>query len=205
LVFTLSQMVAVAEAVKSGLALARAYGVDLSAWRSVCTMMLGRFEDCQAFDRDALTAGVEVTPTLRRWAGIAITNRAVTLFRERGYETKVLAASMRVGPEINGQARVWHIEKLLGQPIVLTIFPNIIEAWLEHYDGETLPTQPSVPPEDVLAALLRVPYFREGYEEGQDPASFATHPAVVVTGDAFAQATDQLQEWVRGRIEKVRG
>ncbi len=200
LVFTISQIVAVAEAVKTGLALARQAGVDLSGWRSVCTMMLGRFEDHPAFDESARSVGVELTDVLRRWSGPAIFNKAVALYAERGYESKMLAASMRVGPVVDGRIRIWHLEKICAQPVVLTIFPNIIEPWLEEYDGEELPTQPAAVPEEVLDALLRVPYFREGYEEGQDPETFRDHPAVVATAESFAESTNGLEAWVKQQL-----
>ncbi len=203
LVFTMSQILAVAEAVKTGLALARANDVDLSAWRSVCTMMLGRYEDAPAFDESAASVGLTVDPASRRWAGVAIFNKAVKVLAERGYETKLLGASMRIGPEVEGRTRIWHIEKLLGQPVVLTVFPNVIEAWLEHYDGEEMPKAPCMPPDDTLETLLRIPYFREGYGEDQPAASFRDHPAVVATGNSFVESTDALQKWVRGRIEAL--
>ncbi len=200
LVFTMSQILAVAEAVRTGVQLARAAGVDLSAWRSVCTMMLGRYEDCAAFDESAAGAGVTITPELRRWAGVAIFNQAAKRLAEGGYATKLLGASMRVGPTVEGKTRIWHIEKLLGQPVVLTIFPNIVEAWLEHYDGEEMPTAPGWPSQPELETLLRVPYFRVGFEGGEDPSTFASHPAVVVTGEAFIESTRKLENWVRDRM-----
>jgi transaldolase len=200
LVFTISQIVAVAEAVKKGLELARAADVDLSNWRSVCTMMLGRFEDHVAYDDSAKSVGVELTDELRRWSGPAIFNQAVSLYAERGYESKMLAASMRLGPELDGKTRIWHLEKICAQPVVLTIFPNIIEGWLEHYDGEALPSAAATVPDEVLETLLKIPYFKEGYEEGQDPESFKDHPAVVATGDSFAEATDGLERWVKEQL-----
>lgn len=196
LVFTVSQTLAVAEAVKAGLFLARQAGVDLSGWRSVCTVMLGRFEDHPAFDESARSAGVELTDELRRWSGPAIFNRAVSLYAERGYESKMLAASMRMGPVVDGRVRVWHLEKICAQPVVLTIFPNIIEGWLDHYDGEAMPTEPAVVPGEVLETLLQIPYFREGFEEGQDPAGFRSHPAVVATSESFIESTNGLEAWV---------
>ncbi len=47
--FSVSQMVAVAEAAKAGFERARQAGVDLSGCRSACTLMLGRFEDAPLF------------------------------------------------------------------------------------------------------------------------------------------------------------
>ncbi len=47
LCYTLPQIMAVAEAVKQGKALGEKYGTDYSKWRSVITIMIGRFEDAK--------------------------------------------------------------------------------------------------------------------------------------------------------------
>ncbi|MFA5859184.1 MAG: transaldolase family protein [Elusimicrobiota bacterium] len=198
LTFTLSQLIAVAEAVKQGLALARANGVDLSQWKSVVTHMLGRYEDNPEFDIQAKAVGVEISETDRRWAGLAIFKKAYKIYKERHYESKLLAASMRIGPVINGKKRVWHVEKIAGGDIVLTIFPNIFEAWLENYEGEDIKSYIDEPvPQDVVNKLLKVPYFREAYEEGaQKPEDFINHPAVIATGSAFAKTADDLEDFI---------
>ncbi|HBG16675.1 MAG TPA: transaldolase, partial [Firmicutes bacterium] len=51
--FTLPQILAVAEAVRKGKELGEANGVDYSQWRSVITMMLGRFEETKEFNEQA--------------------------------------------------------------------------------------------------------------------------------------------------------
>ncbi len=202
LTFTLSQLMSVAEAVKVGLELARKNGVDLSAWRSVITLMLGRMEDCKVFHQQAEELGIELSEADRRWAGIAVFNKALRLIKERGYESKLLAASMRLGPTVDGKQRVWHLEKLAGKPVVLTIFPNVIETWLREYDGEEIDPSPEDAPPEVIEKLLKIPYFNEAYNEGQPQEEFINHGAVIETANQFSQATNDLQEFVRERIGK---
>ncbi len=206
LVFTVPQLVGVAEAVKKGIELARANGVDLSRWRSVVTMMLGRFEDAKQMAADAEKAGVELTEADKRWAGVAIFKKAYKIFKERGYESKLLAASMRLGPTIDGKQRIWHLEKLAGGDVVLTIFPNIIQEWLKNYADEEITPQIDEPvPDEVLDKLLKIPYFAAGYDEhGIAPEDYITHGAVVETATSFSAATEKLEKLVEQVAETAR-
>ena len=43
--------------------------------------------------------GIALSDADMRWAGIAIFRKAHALFRERGYPTKLMAASMRSGTD----------------------------------------------------------------------------------------------------------
>lgn len=201
LVFSVPQILRVAEAVKLGLKLARENGVDLSKWRSVITMMLGRFEEAKEFQRQAEERGIKLDDTLKRWAGIAVFRKAYKLLKERGYESKLLAASMRTGPIIGGKERVWHLEKLAGGDVVLTIFPNVIETFLLHYEEEALSPQITEDvPEEVLETLLKIPYFVQAYEEdGLSPEEFVEYPPTVETAVSFSKAMDELEEYVRGQ------
>jgi transaldolase len=207
LTFALPQLIAVAEAVMAGLKEAKSKGTDLSKWRSVVTMMLGRFEDSKGMMDGAKAAGVSLSPADLRWAGIAVFKKAYRLFKERGYQSKMLAASMRIGPQVDGKERVWHVEKLAGGDVVLTIFPNIMEAFLQCYEGEDIPpVMDEDAPKDVIAKLMTIPYFRQGFEEdGLTQEEYISYPPVVETAESFAQATDQLQEHVANRMKVVRG
>lgn len=203
LVFTLPQMIQVAEAVRRGLARARAGGVDLSRWRSVCTMMLGRFEDAKPMKEQAAQRGIELTESDVRWAGPAIFKAAYRLYQERGYESKCLAASMRLGPTVDGRQTVRHLEELAGGEVVATIFPNIVQAWMEHYEDREIKPRMDVPvPDGVMEKLLQIPYFRSAYEEqGLTVDEFETHAAVQETSTAFLQASADLLSCIQGRID----
>ncbi len=199
LTFSLSQLLAVAEAVKRGLESARRNGVDLSRFRSVVTFMLGRTEDCQDLKAEAEQRGETLGEEERRWAGLAVFKKAYRLFKERGYESKLLAASMRKGPDQRGKAHVWHIEKLLGADIVLTIFPDILEAFLRAYDGETLLRGiDQEPPALILEKLLRYDFFHKIYDEdGLAPEAWPDFGPVVETTLVFNQAALDMEALVR--------
>jgi transaldolase len=193
--FTVSQLVAVGEAAGAGLEEARQRGADLRYWRSCATMMLGRYEDAPAFAAQARSAGIELSEADVRWAGIAIARKAHRLFHERGYVTRLMAASMRAGPTIDGKVHVWHLEKLAGLDGVLTVFPNIFEAFLANYDDRPLEPQIDDPvPDDVLERLLRVPYFAQAYDEhGIAPEDWMHHPALVATANSFVLAMESVE------------
>jgi len=207
LVFTLPQILAGAEAVKKGLEIARDKGIDLSRWRSVVTMMLGRFEDAEEFQHQAKKLNIELTEELKRWAGIAIFKKAYSIFQERGYESKLLAASMRLGPSQNGKTRIWHLEMLAGGKIVLTIFPNIIASFLKNYQEERIvPRIEEEVPQETLSLLLKIPYFKNAYQEnGLLPEEFISYPATVETAHSFAAATEDLEAYVEKRYYKISG
>jgi transaldolase len=193
--FTVPQLVAVGEAATAGLAEAQRRETDLRYWRSCAVMMLGRYEDAPAFGDQARAAGVELSEADVRWAGIAIARKAHRLFRERGYASQLLAASMRVGPTIDGVVHVWHLEKLAGMNGVLTVFPNIFEAFLANYGDRPLePRIDELVPDEVLERLLRVPYFSEAYDEhGIAPEDWIRHPALVATANSFVQSMERVE------------
>ncbi len=197
LCFTLPQLVAVGEATQVGLAEAHRGGTDLSCWRSCAVMMLGRYEDMPLFKAQAQELGIDLSEADLRWAGIAIFRKAHRLFHERGYPCKLMAASMRPGPTVDGRRHVWHLEKLAGAHAVLTIFPNIFEQFMDNYAGLQLTPQIDEPvPADVLERLLRIPYFAEAYDaHGIAAADFVTHPALQATATSFARSMQQIESF----------
>jgi transaldolase len=204
--FTVSQLAAVGQAASAGLAEARRRGTDLRHWRSCATMMLGRYEDAPAFGAQARAAGVELSEADIRWAGIAIARKAHRIFHERGYATQLLAASMRVGPTIDGVVHVWHLEKLAGLDGVLTVFPNIFEAFLASYGDRPLEPRIGEPvPDEVLERLLRVPYFAEAYDErGIAPEDWIHHPALVATANSFVQSMESVEAFAAQQLADSR-
>ena len=206
LCFSVSQVIATAEAARAGVADARTKQVDLSHHRSCASLMMGRFEDHPEFDRQAAESGIALTEIHRRWAGIAIARQAYRVLQERGYETKLLCASMRLGPMVDGKERIWHLEKLAGGDLVLTIFPNIMEALLRLYADEDIALQidQSVP-DDILDDLLQIPYFAEAYEvDGIRPEHFIDLPGTQATGQSFARAMQSIEDYVAGRLTAKR-
>jgi transaldolase len=202
--FTVSQLMAVGEAAQLGLAEARQRGTDLRNWRSCAVMMLGRYEDAPPLKAQAAELGVSLSEADIRWAGIAIFRKTHALYAQRGYPSKLMAASMRVGPIVDGVTRVWHLEKLAGACAVLTVFPNIFEAFLGAYAGLPIESQIDEPvPGDVLERLLRIPYFAEAYDEhGLAPDQWVHHPALVATATSFTEAMVNVQAFAARSLSK---
>ncbi len=151
--FALSQALAVGEAVERALKRREAEGLATSTMSPVCTLMIGRLDDWMkvVLDRDGLT----VDPAAPNWAGLAVFKRAVPIFRERGYRTRLLAAAYR---------HHLHWSELIGGDVTLTI-PY---AWQRRFNASTVEVRPRfddpVPARFVDELLATVPDFRRAYE-----------------------------------------
>jgi transaldolase len=185
--FTVPQALAVGEAVERGLARRESAGEDVAAMTPVCTIMLGRLDDwLQAY---AEREGILLTPGCVNWAGIACIKRAHSVYRERGYRTRLLGAAFR---------HHLHWSELIGGDIVLTI-PF---AWQQRFDASTIEVVPRfdnpVPPEaiDELSTLL--PDFRRAYEpDGLTIDAFDTFGATVRTLRQFIASYQEVVAMVR--------
>ena len=205
LCFSVSQIVSVAQAAQAGFAEARGDGRDLKGCRCCAALMMGRMEGAPPFAEQAAQRGLKLTDADLRWAGIAVARKAYGIYRQRGYEARLLCASMRLGPVVNGETRLWHLEQLAGGEMVLTIFPNILASFLELYAERELAPRIDEPiPEEVLDKLLGIPYFVQAYEEDAiSPDEYISLPGVQITGGSFAQAMQTIDDYAtaifRGR------
>ncbi len=91
--FTVSQAVAVAEAVERGLKRREAEGKEIASMGPVCTIMVGRLDDWLKVLVEK--NNVAIDPGFIEWAGLAVIKRAYRLFMERGYRTRLLSAAFR--------------------------------------------------------------------------------------------------------------
>jgi transaldolase len=200
--YIVPQFIAVAENVQAGLLEARARGVDLTRWKSVVTDMSARWENHPAFAEQAREAGIELSDDDRRWAGIAVFKEAQRLFRERAYPSKMLICSVRVGPEVDGEQRCWHLEHTAGADAVFTLPPAFLAPFLR--ECQHLEFEPRIwedIPADVKARLRGVPYFNAGFEvDGTAVEDFDGIPALQATYREFSEATEQMVTFVRERM-----
>lgn len=206
LCYNLPQIMAVAEAVKRGKEIGETRGVDYSRWRSVITIMIGRFEDAKIFAEQAEERGIDLTEEMKRWAGLAVTKKAYRILAERNYPSKLLIASSRVSPVVNGRQEIWHLEKLAGGNIVITMNPNLIKAFMLHYIDRPIENKIDEPiPEDVMAKLLRIPYFAEGYGENTiKPEDFETLEPTQTTYAQFSKAMIELEDYIENLFREVK-
>lgn len=173
--FTLAQALAVGEAVERALRRREAEGLD-TAWMSpVCTIMIGRTDDWvkKACERD----GIIVHPAAPDWAGLAVFKRAYSMYRERGFRTRLLAAAYR---------HHLHWSELIGGDITMTI----PAAWQRRFNASAVEVRARfdepVPAAHVAELVERVPEFVKAYEpDGLDVAGFDTYGATVRTLRAF--------------------
>lgn len=196
--FTIPQVVAVAEAVKKGKEIGEKNGVDYSKWRSVITLMLGRFEEREPYAKQFEEKEIEFTEELRHWSGIAIGKKAIKILNENNYPSKILLCSSRLGPKENGNQKIWHIEKFAGEPIVYTINPSMIGDFIKYYEDHPLEDNSDKDvPEEVLGILMQIPYFRKGYSVfGMQPDEFIDHPSSIYTADGFSDHMELLEKFV---------
>jgi transaldolase len=206
LTFVLPQLLDCAKTVVRGLEKARANGVDLSQWRSVITHMEARYGDLGGLRDFAKEEGIELSEGDVRTAELAIFKKAYRTVKERGYPSKMLSCSLRLGPTVDGKTRIWHLEEKAGGDIIVTLPPPLIDELLFFpapgditYDGGRILADP---PEDVMDKLLRVPYFERAYrEDGYTRDEYNTHPALVKTAEQFSKATNGMVDFAGKCLE----
>jgi len=185
--FTVSQALAVAEAVERGLKRREAEGKDTSKMTPVCTIMVGRTDDwMRAF---AKREGIEVTPEAFDWAGIATFKKAYKLYGERGYRTRLLAAAYR---------NLYQWSAFIGGDVVLTI-PYGWQLKINDSDIEVRERMDEpVNPEYVAELYDKLVEFRKAYDEdGLTVDEFDDYGATVRTLRGFIGSVHELAAVIR--------
>jgi transaldolase len=185
--FTVAQAIAVAEAVERGLDALAAAGGDPATVTPVCTIMVGRLDDWMRVlaERD----GIAVHPDALDWAGIAAFKRAVGVYRERGYRTRLLAAAYR---------HRLHWTELVGGDVVLTM----THAWQVRFNASGINPESRID-EPVDPALVRelqarFPDFERAYEpDGLTIDEFDRFGPTVRTLRAFIASYHELVGAIR--------
>ncbi len=204
LVFCVPNMVQAAKAVKRGYEIGISQGVDYSQWRSVITIMIGRFEERPQFEESAKSVGIDITEELKRWTGVAIAKKALNILEDKknNYLSKLLLCSARPGP---GQGNIYHIEKVAGGNLVYTLNPEVINDFMRICRDKDVYSQINEPvPADIMNKLLKIPYFKAGYEEdGIKIEDFVNQPAFVFTRDEFSGSMKEIEDYVVERKKKI--
>jgi transaldolase len=184
--FTVSQVIAAAEAVERGLDRLARSGGDPDRLAPITTIMVGRLDDWLKVlvARD----GLSVDPAALDWAGIAAFKRAYRIFRERGYRSRLLAAAYR---------HHLHWTEFVGGAVSLTI-PH---AWQVRFNNSGIDPvgRMDVPVDERLTeALEAIPDFRRAYEpDGLAVPEFDGFGATVRTLRGFIKAYHDLIGEVR--------
>jgi transaldolase len=185
--FTTPQALAVAEAVERGLKRRQAEGKDTSQMSPVCTIMIGRTDDWMKMvvKRDR----IDIDPDYLNWAGIAVFKNAYSIWQQRGYRTRLLAAAYR---------HLGHWSELIGGDIVLTI-PYEWQVKVNACDIPVLERmQNPVDPQIVEALYSKIPDFRRAYDaDGMKVHEFDSYGATVRTLRTFIAAVHDLAAVMR--------
>ncbi len=203
--FTLPQIWAVANAAKEGLALAEKNKVDMSKWRAVITMMIGRLTEHPVLDQQAARRGITFTWADKHWLGIYIFRKAFKLLKDNGMPSKMLACSMRDGPMVGGKYHFWDVEKIAGD-IVYTMPPYVLEPLFQRCEDLLFREEILFDdvPEEVLRKARKIPYVLQSWDEnGMELDQFNLHPSTVATAELFSKASAGLEEYVGERMAAV--
>lgn len=185
--FSVPQALAVAEAVERGLDRRSRAGHDISMMGPVCTIMVGRLDDWLKVVADRCR--ITLDPGWLEWAGVAAMKRAYTIYTERGYRTRLLAAAFR---------NHMHWSEFIGGNIVISP-PH---GWQVRFNASDVPVRPRMhEPVDarIVAELTRLfPDFRRAYEpHGLSPAEFDDFGPTRRTLRQFSSACHDLERLVR--------
>jgi transaldolase len=203
--FTLPQIWAVANAAKEGATLGEKNKVDMSKWRAVITMMIGRLTEHPVLDQQAARRGLTLSWSDKHWLGIYIFRKAFKLLKENGLPSKMLACSMREGPYVGGKNHFWDVEKIAGD-IVYTMPPYVLEPLFQKCEDIQFKEEilsDDVPPE-VLRKMSKIPFVLQSWDEnGMEVDQFNLHPSTIATAELFGQASAGLEAYVGERIAIV--
>jgi transaldolase len=197
LTFVYAQLKDCADTVKRGLETARNNGVDLSKWRSVITHMEGRFGNLGGLKDLAAEAGVELSDGEIRLAELAIFKKAYKYLKDNDLSSKMLSCSLILGPTVDGDNRIWHLEEKAGADVVMTCPPSFIDQVINLPGVEKINLEKDRIlediPRDLMDKLMRVPYFDKGYAaDGYSRDEYSTIPPLQKTAEQFSNATEEM-------------
>lgn len=184
--FSISQVIAAAEAVERGLKRREAEGLPIDTMAPTCTIMVGRVDDWikEVVERDNLV----VNPEYLSWCGVAVMKKAYRLFKERGYRSRLLNAAYR---------NHYHWSQFIGGDISMTI----THPWQRRLNDSDICVEKTIdrPVDPVtIENLLKIPDFAMAYQEdGLKPEEFEHYGAFVRTITTFLKGYDELLLLIR--------
>jgi transaldolase len=153
--FTLSQSVAVAEAVERGLKRRESEGKEIASMGPVCTIMVGRLDDWLKVAAEK--ENISIDPGYLEWAGVAVFKKTYDLFQKRVYRIRLLSAAFR---------NHMHWSEFIGGDVVISP-PYAWQVRFNASDIEVLPRIDKPVEQRVVEELSRkFADFRRANEEG---------------------------------------
>ena len=179
--YTVPQVIAIAERHRQGIR--RAEQNSIEPGKCFAVIMIGRLDD---YLRDmAHDCEANISESDIRQAGLAVSKRAYSIYKQRGYEAVLIVAALR---------GTYHMTELAGAEIIMSIAPPYQEMLL----SEELAFEERIDqqiPEDVIERLSVLPEFVRAYEpEGMQPRDFITYGVTQKTLAQFHEGGWKLLE-----------
>ena len=188
--FTVPQAVQVAEAIERGLSTAEKNSVDTSNITPYVTIMVGRIDDHLKRQKEA--ENINVSSGIINWASIAIFKNAYTIFKNKGYRSKLLAAAFRCD---------LHWKEIVGGDIIISM---PYEWWNRFNDSDIeVLNRMEKSVDDSLVVVLRENFkdFNRAYDKGgMKPEEFESFGATVHTMKTFLAGYDEFINLIRNRM-----
>ncbi len=179
--YTLPQVIAIAERHRRGIQRAEKNGIEPG--KCFAVIMIGRLDDYLRDVAHDSEAGISESDI--RQAGLSVSKRAYSIYKEQNYEATLLVAALR---------GTYHMTELAGAEIIMSIAPPYQEMLL----SEELPFEKRIDrpvPEDVIKRLSTLPEFVRAYEpNGMEPKDFITYGVVQKTISQFYEGGWKLLE-----------
>jgi transaldolase len=178
--FTVPQVVAVAERHRAGTRRATANGI--TPGQCFAVIMIGRLDDYLrevAHDSHPAVAESDIVQ-----AGLAVTKRAYSIYKERQYGAVLLVAALR---------GAHHLTELAGADLLMSIHPAYQEVLVSQDFAHELRIDRPIP-EDVVRRLEQIPDFARAYEpDGMMPSEFLGFGLSQRTLGQFIESWKQLE------------
>src|SRR6266853_287427 len=188
--FSLSQCIAVAEAVERGLRRRESEGMEITCMGPVCTIMVGRLDDWLkvVVEKERIT----IDPGYLEWAGVAVFKKTYQIFRQRGYRLRLLSAAFR---------NHMHWSEFIGGDVVISP-PH---AWQVRFNASDIEVRSRIenPVEKTIVEelLRRFPDFQRAYSEnGIAVKAFDSFPPTRRTLRQFIAACHDLAAIIRDQM-----
>ena len=181
--FTVPQAVAVGEAVDRALKKREKEGKDTSKMSPVCTIMVGRLDDWLKIVADK--EDVIIDPSYLDRAGVAAMKKAVKIYHERGYKTRMLAAAYR---------NQLHWSELIGENIIHTIPYK----WQLRYNSSDVEIKNTTVVEENSAMIEELSRKFEDFKKAYEPYGIS-----VEDFDRFGATARTLRGFIGGYTQLV--
>lgn len=185
--FSVSQAVAVAEAMERGLVRRQVQGLMSDELYPICAIMVGRLDDWLkvVMEKENIIAD----PACLEWAGVAVFKRAYEIFQEKKYTCRLLSAAYR---------NHFHWSEFIGGDVVLTIPYK----WQKRFNSSDVEVREriSIPVDSGIMGELSRKFhdFNRAYEpKGMVPGEFAAFGSTARTMRSFIQGYEDLLKMIR--------